>query len=60
MKLCDFQLLSRHEKIDILYEQGVYLGKRKEGASSVLLYQLDSFYIEVFYKKHRCYVTRLF
>jgi hypothetical protein len=50
MKLCDFQLLSRHEKIDILYEQGVYLGKRKEGASSVLLYQLDSFYIEVFIK----------
>ena len=59
MKLFDFQLLSEKEKIDLLYEQGVYLGKRKDGLLSVLLYQLDSFYVEVFYKKHRCYVQRL-
>lgn len=59
MKLFDFQLLPDDEKIDILYRKGVYIGKRKEGTLSVLLYQLDSFYVEVFYRKHRSYVLRL-
>jgi hypothetical protein len=59
MTLFDFQLLRQNEKVDVLYEQGVYIGKRKQGEATVLLYQLDSFYVEVFYKKYRCYVTKL-
>ncbi len=59
MNLFDFQLLPYHEKIDTLYEQGVYLGKRKMDDLTVLLYQLDGYYIEIFYKKHRCYVTKV-
>ncbi len=59
MTLFDFKLLENSEKIDVLYEQGVYIGKRREGNGTVLLYQLESFYVEVFYKKHRRYVARV-
>lgn len=59
MTLFDFQLLSQNEKIDLLYEQGVYIGKRKEEGLTVLLYGLESFYVEVFYKKYRCFITRV-
>lgn len=59
MTLFDFQLLEDSEKIDVLYEEGVYIGKRKDGNRTVLLYQLESFYVEVFYRKHRRYVTRV-
>ena len=57
MKLFDFQLLAEPAQLDLLYEEGVYIGKRKEGYQNVLLYQLESFYVEVFYYKHRCYAT---
>ena len=59
MTLFDFQLLDNSEKMDLLYEQGVYIGKRKETDQSILLYQVESFYVEVFYKKHRRFVSRL-
>lgn len=59
MMMFDFQLLPDTEKIERLYEEGVYIGKRKEGGQSLLLYQLESFYVEVFYKKHRRFVTRV-
>lgn len=57
MTLFEFQLLSETDQMDLLYEQGSYIGKRKEGYQNVLLYQLDAFYVEVFYYKHRCYST---
>ncbi len=59
MTLFDFQLLSKNEQVDLLYKEGVYIGKRKINNSCVLLYQLESFYIEVFYKKYRCSVIRI-
>jgi len=59
MNLFDFQLLPHSEKVDILYDHGVYIGKRKEKNQTVILYQLEGFYVEVFYKKYRCFVTRM-
>lgn len=59
MTLFDFQLLSLDEMIDLLYRDGVYIGKRKEEDSTILLYGLESFYAEVFYKKYRHCVVRL-
>lgn len=59
MTLLDYKLLSLDECIELLYRHGVYIGKRKEGELSLLLYQLDSFYVEVFYRKHRCHIQRL-
>ena len=55
----EFQLLPEQEQINILYQQGVYIGKRKESFSIILLYQLESFYVEVFYRKYRSHVKNL-
>jgi len=56
MKLFEFRLLSDEEQLELLYTEGVYIGKRKENGKTILLYQLDSFYVEVFYKKYRYFV----
>lgn len=53
MKMYEFQSLSQKEQIMILYQQGIYIGKKKEGVFTVLLYQLDSFYIEITYASYR-------
>lgn len=53
MKMDEFQSLSQKEQISILYQQGIYIGKKKAGTFIVLLYQLDSFYIEIAYASYR-------
>lgn len=60
MNFYKFRMLDKNEQIDLLYEDGIYIGKRKEGNSIVVLYQLDSYYIKIFYQKYRCYVERLY
>jgi len=59
MTLFEFQLLPEGDKLGVLYEDGVYIGKRKAGKLIVLMYQLDSFYVEVFYRSYRRHVDRL-
>ena len=60
MSFDEFRVLDKNEQIDLLYKDGIYIGKRKEGRLIVVLYQLDSFYIKIFYQKYRCYVSRLY
>jgi hypothetical protein len=59
MTLCEFSLLPEKEKIVLLYDQGVYIGKRKLGGIVVLLYQLEGFYAEVYYRQYRRIVDRI-
>jgi hypothetical protein len=59
MTLFDFQLLPEGEKLGVLYEEGVYIGKRKAGKLAALMFQLDSFYVEVFYRHYRRHVERI-
>ena len=59
MKQFEFQLLATPEQINILYKQGVYIGKRKENKLTVLLYQVDSFYVEVVYRLYRRHIARI-
>lgn len=59
MTLNEFRLLDAEEQTDRLHREGVYIGKQKKGRHTILLYQLDSFYVEVFYAKHRCLVRRV-
>lgn len=59
MTLYDFQLLPEPQQIEILYRAGVYIGKRREGVSVILLYQLESFYVEVYYRKYRSHIRQL-
>ena len=33
--------------------EGVFLADREDGAFTILLYQIDSFYVEVFYDKEK-------
>ena len=53
MQMDEFQLLSQKEQIAMLYQQGIYIGKEKAGGATILLYQLDSFYIEITYAIYR-------
>ena len=53
MTLHEFNLLDDSEKITLLYQNGVYIGKRKAGKRTLLLYQYQYFYVEVHYIKYR-------
>ena len=55
----EFALLTEEKQAFFLQKDGVYIGKRKGGNQTVLLYQLDCFYVEIFYRKHRCHVDRI-
>lgn len=59
MRLPEFTRLSGKDKATLLYEQGVYIGKRRQGATAVILYQLDGFYAEVFYRTYRQQIDRI-
>ena len=49
----EFLYLSEEDQAHLLYEKGVYIGKRKLAKTIVILYQLDGFYAEVFYRHYR-------
>lgn len=53
MTLLDFKTLSEQEQVHIMRKRGVYIGKRRIPGFVVLMYQVESFYVEVFYKKYR-------
>jgi hypothetical protein len=49
MTLFEFKLLAEDEQIEVIWESGHFVADRYEHDCSVLLYQVDSFYVEVFY-----------
>lgn len=53
MTLFDFKLLDDAAQIDLVYREGVYIGKRRIIDQHVLLYQVEGYYVELFYKKYR-------
>lgn len=53
MSLSEFEVLMEGEKVSVLYCRGVYVGKRRTGRLTRLLYQLESFYVEVIYSSYR-------
>jgi hypothetical protein len=59
MTLFEFLQLEPPDQIAILYEQGVYIGKRKLDGRPALLYQVESFYVEVFYLAYRKHVLKV-
>lgn len=59
MKWKEFEGLDRVEQLDYLQEEGVYVGKRKIVGNTILLYQVDTFYVELYYTKHRLSVKRI-
>jgi hypothetical protein len=53
MKMHDFQFFSQEKQLSLLYQQGIYIGKRKNDEFVRLLFQLDSFYVEITYITYR-------
>ncbi|MDB5195893.1 MAG: hypothetical protein JWP88_263 [Flaviaesturariibacter sp.] len=51
--LSDFNELSQQQQYSLLHSDGVYVGKRKEGGQTVILFQLYAFYVEVRYRLYR-------
>ncbi len=54
-----FDILNTREQVDELYAKGVYIGKQTLQTTVVLLYQLESFYVEVHYLKFRLHVGQI-
>jgi hypothetical protein len=48
MSLYEFNALNELEQTEVLKEYREKLSKRKEGEYSVTLYQIDSFYVELY------------
>lgn len=59
MTLLEFKLSDMCDKVSILYKHGVYIGKRREEHLTILLYQVDSFYVEIAYRLYRRYIARV-
>lgn len=53
MSAAEFSLLPEEVQVDLLYTDGVYVGKQKAGGRSCVLYQYDTFYVEVVYESYR-------
>ena len=47
MVLSLFNTLSKKEQQEVLLAQGTFLTERMDGPFRIMLYQLDSFYVEV-------------
>jgi hypothetical protein len=56
MKLIDFKQLPLSDQLNILYRNGVYIGKIRSDDKILVGYQLDSFYVEVVYLTYRLHV----
>lgn len=59
MRLNEFQQLQESRQVTLLYEQGVYIGKRRLGSTVIVLYQLEGFYAEVVYRTYRREIRRI-
>ena len=59
MTLNDYKQLDEIEQTEVLLERGIHLGERTDGAHSIVLYQIEGFYVEVFYHEQHNTITRL-
>ena len=53
MTLQEFNGLPDEEKASLLYDYGTYIGKRRLATTTVVLYQMEGFYAEVYYRQYR-------
>ncbi len=51
MTIKEFQSLTGIKQAETLWEHGVFIADRQSHKHSIMLYQIDGFYIEVLYHK---------
>jgi len=59
MLLDCFRRQSVPEQLDLLRAEGVYIGKRTASGYVTVMYQLDYFYVEIFYTEYRKSIYKL-
>ena len=59
MRLNELCLLPFDKQSKVLYEDAVFIGKRKINGKYHVLFQLDKFYVEVGYKNYRQIIDRI-
>jgi len=57
--LDEFKDLPLTSQLDLLQKDGVYIGKQALDGQPVILYQINNFYVEVYYKEYRKDVAKL-
>lgn len=59
MTIADFTTLTLADQLEFLYAEGVYLSKRKTTGRTIVLYQLNQLYVEIFYRRYRNIVSHI-
>jgi hypothetical protein len=59
MSIEEFDKLDLRGKLEAVEKKAVYIGKRELDSRSAILFQLDSFYVEIIYKQYRRYVEEI-
>lgn len=59
MKQSAFSALTISDQLGQLWRKGVYIGKRKEDGRVITIYQLESFYVEIYYRKYRSVIEHI-
>lgn len=49
MELKDFKYHCKEKKVELLFSNGVYLASRKLGKDTLFLFQVNNFYVEVYF-----------
>ena len=59
MTLYEFNMLEKDGQHSAVWEYGTHIGERIEGPHKLILYQLFSFYVELYYSINANELTRL-
>ncbi len=58
MTLNQFNLLNEDDQACAIWQRGVLIATRASGSCRVLLYQIEGFYVEVFYQPQYHVITK--
>ncbi len=58
MKVSEFKLLNENEQFDIIEQHGVFLAERESSFYNIRLYQVQSFYVELYCHTHFNVIVR--
>jgi hypothetical protein len=55
MDIRDFNFMDGMAKTEVLATEGVFLAERNDGCFRISLYQVNDFYVEIYYHKTRSF-----